>query len=100
MTTIPSVDRQDVFSLFSLGARKKITDGCSDLVGMRLERKVTRVEEAYFRSWNVTLERFRTCRQEKGIVLAPDRQERRFVLAEVGLEFRIHGDVALVVAKE
>ncbi len=38
--------------------------------------------------------------EEEGVVRAPDRQERRLVGAEIGLECRIERDVALVVAEE
>ena len=88
------------FSLGVHGARKKFADGPGDLLAMGFEREVAGIEEAYFRSGNVALEGLGTGRQEEGIVLAPGRQERRLVLAEVGLKLRIHGDIALVVAEE
>ena len=67
---------------------------------MGLEREVAGIEEAHLRAWNVAFERFRTRRQEERIVLAPDREERWLVFAEVGLKFRIHRDVGPVVAKQ
>jgi hypothetical protein len=45
-------------------------------------------------------ERFRTGRQEKRIILAPHRQQRRLVLSEVSLELRIERDVAGVVEQQ
>ena len=48
----------------------------------------------------IALERFGAGRQEEGIVLAPHRQERRLVGAEIFLEGRIERDVALVVAEQ
>src|ERR1700719_1627598 len=84
----------------SLRAREKIADRGGDFVAMRLKRKVTGVEETHFRAWSVALDRLRARRQEEGVVVAPNRQKRRFVLAEIGLEFWVHGDVALIVAEE
>src|SRR6516225_8974668 len=84
----------------TMGARKEIADRRSDLVTVRLEGEVAGVKEAHVSVWNVTLERLGACRQEKRVVLAPSGQERRLVLAKIGLEFGIQGDVALVVAEE
>src|SRR6476620_10895427 len=67
---------------------------------MCFERKVAGIEETHFRAWNVALERLRARRQEERIVLAPERQEGRLVLAEVLLKHRVKLDVALVVAEE
>ena len=38
--------------------------------------------------------------QEEGIVSAPHGEQRRPVLAEVGLEFGVEGDVARIIAEE
>src|SRR5215471_19957964 len=84
----------------SLGARQEIADCRSDLVTVRLEGEVAGVEEAHVSVWNVTLERLGARRQEKRVVLAPSCQKRRLVLAKIGLEFGIEGDVALVVAEQ
>jgi hypothetical protein len=85
---------------FSLGKHQKITDHCRDFVAVRLERKVTGVEETHLRARNVALERLRARRQEEGVVFAPNCQERWLVFAEICLKFRVHGDVVLIVAKE
>src|SRR5258708_16493642 len=67
---------------------------------MRFEREVAGVEEANDSLGIVPLERLSTRRHEERVVLAPDRQERRLVRAEVFLEWRIQRHVALVVAEE
>ena len=67
---------------------------------MRLQREMTGVKELHHGVRIVALERFGAGRNEEGIVLAPDREERRLVLAELVLEGRIERDVALVVAKQ
>src|SRR5215831_9556887 len=84
----------------SLGARQEIANCRSDLVAVRLEGKVAGVEEAHVSFWIVALERLGARRQEKRVVLAPDCQKRRPVLAKIGLKFGIHRDIALVVAQE
>ena len=45
----------------------------SDCVGVRLERKVTGIEQADPGARYVTRERLGACRQEERIVLAPNR---------------------------
>ena len=67
---------------------------------MRLQREMPGIEEAHLRIWNIALERLGARRQEERVVLAPHRQQRRLVLAEIGLEFRVESDVALVIAEE
>src|SRR5262249_35155807 len=81
-------------------ARQEIADCRGDLVTVRLEGEVAGVEKAHVSLRNVTLERLGAGRQEKRVVLAPSCQERRLVLAKVGLKFGIERDVALVVAEE
>ena len=71
-----------------------------DLAGMRLERKMSGVEQAHPRAGYVARVRLGARRQEERIVLAPHRQQRRLVLAEIGLEVRIEGDVGFVVAEK
>src|SRR6476661_4613929 len=80
--------------------REEVADLCRDLLRMGLEREVARFEEMDHGIRNIAPERLGTARQEKGIVLAPDRQETRFVSPEVVLERRVKRDVALVVAQQ
>src|SRR5262245_14653082 len=84
----------------SLRARQEIAYRRSDLVTVRLERKVTGIKQAHICVRYVAFECLRTSRQEERIVLAPHGQKRRLVFAEVALEFGIQRDVALVVAKQ
>src|SRR5262245_23979232 len=79
---------------------KELPDRRGDLVAMCLERKVAGVEEAHIGSRDVAFECLRTSRQEERIVLAPHRQKRRLVFAEVALKVGIERDVALVVAEQ
>ena len=51
--------------------------------GMRLQREMSGVEEAHRRVRDVALERLGARRQEEWIVLAPRRQQRRLVGAEI-----------------
>src|SRR6266478_9154039 len=81
-------------------AGEEFAHGCGDLFGMRLQREMAGVEEANGRTGNVAPEGFGAGRQKERIVLAPHRQERRLVCAEVVLESRIERDVALVVAEQ
>jgi hypothetical protein len=67
---------------------------------MRLEREVAGVKKAHVRVRYVAFECFRTRGQKEQIVPTPCRQERRLVLAEIGLKLRIKGDVAFLVAEE
>src|SRR5947207_8496575 len=75
--SLPESDCWGSACLRILGTREKIADHCRDFVAVRLERKVTGVEETHLRTWNVTLERLGARRQEEGIVFAPNRQEGR-----------------------
>src|SRR5262245_65596331 len=78
----------------------EVADGRRDFPRMRLQREVTRLEEADHRTWNVALERLGARRQEERIVLAPRRKERRPPRAEVFLELRVQRDVAGVVEEQ
>jgi hypothetical protein len=64
------------------------------------EREVARFEEMDHGIGNIAPERLSTARQEKGIVLSPDREETWLVSPEVILERRVERDVALVVAQQ
>src|SRR6185312_6829510 len=81
-------------------ARQEIAYRCRDLGCVGLEREMAGINEAHDCLGDVAFESFRTCRQEKWVVLAPDGEERRLMSAEVLLEGRIQGNVALVVAEQ
>jgi hypothetical protein len=52
---------------------EEVANLCRDLLRMGLEREVARFEEMDHRTGNIAPERLGTARQEKGIVLSPDR---------------------------
>ena len=54
-------------------ACEEVVDSCRDLPRMGLEREVARIEEMDYGTGNIAPERLSTPRQEKGIVLSPDR---------------------------
>src|SRR5262247_195182 len=58
------------------------------------------VEEPYLSVAVVALERFRARGQEKRVVLAPHREQRRPVRAEVVVELRIQRDIAGVIEEQ
>src|SRR5258708_2609169 len=76
---------------------EEVPDCRGDLLGVRLQREMAGIEETDDRAGNVALERLGAGRQEEGVVLAPSRQQRRLVPAEVVLESRVERDIALVV---
>src|SRR4029077_5632449 len=79
---------------------EEIADICRDLLRMGLEREVAGFEEMDHGTGNIAPERLSTARQEKGIVLSPDRQETWLVSPEVILERRVKRNIALVVAQQ
>src|SRR5262249_62215801 len=79
---------------------KKIADQRDDLVGLVLQREMAGVEEVELGVAKVALVRVRTVGGEDRVVLAPDDQRRRPVLAEIGLNGGIEGHVGAVVVEE
>ena len=65
---------------------QEIADAFGDLAGMRFQGEVAGVEEAHNRMRIVPLERLGASRHKERIVLAPYRQKRRLVSAEVVLK--------------
>src|SRR6516225_6133713 len=65
---------------------EEIADIFGNLASMRFQREVAGVEEADNRTRIVPFERLSAGRQKKRVVLAPHRQKRRLVRAEVILE--------------
>jgi hypothetical protein len=65
---------------------QEIADAFCDLAGMSFQGEVAGVEEADGRARIVSLERLGARRHKERIVLAPHRQKRRPVSAEVFLE--------------
>src|SRR5215831_13968725 len=71
-----------------------------DLYDMCLERKVARLEEADLRMRDVLSKCFRPGGNEEGVVLTPDRQQRRLRIAEILLKLRIKFHVRGIVQKQ
>src|SRR3954452_3191132 len=80
--------------------RQEGTNAVRDFLRVRLQREMTGVKELHQGVRIIALERFGAGRNKEWVVLAPDREERRRVLAEIVLEGRIERDVALVVAEQ
>src|SRR4051794_40582140 len=85
----PVRPRLTVHAVDSIG--QELPDRRGDRPGMRLQREVPGLEETDVCLRDVALESSRTGGQQEGVVLAPDRQEPRPVIAEVVLEGRIQG---------
>jgi hypothetical protein len=64
---------------------------------VRLQREMSSVEKADLGVRQISFVGFCTGRQEKRVVLAPNRQQLRLVVTEIGLEGRIEGNVACLV---
>src|SRR5262249_18401235 len=79
---------------------EKVPDRRRDLVAVRLESEMSRLEDGGFRVLDVMLEGLRACGQKERVAAAPDGQERRLVPAKVLLELRIHLDVARIVEEQ
>jgi hypothetical protein len=65
---------------------QEIADAFCNIAGMRFQGEVTSVEEADNCKRIIPFERLGARRHKKRIVLAPHRQKRRLVRAEVFLE--------------
>src|SRR6478672_12884368 len=74
--------------------RQELADSGGNLRTVRLQREVAGVVEANLRIRHVAAERLGARRQEERIVLAPDREQRRAMGAQIFLEIGIERDVA------
>src|SRR5215469_18817686 len=79
---------------------EEVANGGCELRAVRLQREVTRVEEADIGTGDVAFVRFGSRRQEERVVLAPDRQQRRLMLPEVRLERGVESDITGVVEEQ
>src|SRR5690242_361446 len=84
----------------SLLAAQEIADRVGDLIGMRFEREMAGVVKVHLGIMHIAREGFCARRQEKRIILAPHRQQRRLAIAQIFLELRVERDVAGVIKKE
>src|SRR5262245_24144363 len=79
---------------------EKIPDERRDLVAIRFQGEVTRVEEMELQCLQVSFIRFSAVGREDFVILAPGDQHRRLVLAEVVLPLRIKREVTAVAQKQ
>ena len=79
---------------------QKFTHKGGNLRMMAFEGKVSAGDEMDFGIGQVALEGFGSSGDERRIVLAPDSQQRRLVVAKVLLELRIKSQVRAVVEDE
>src|SRR4051794_31511196 len=81
-------------------AVEEVLNQASDLVAVRLEREVTRVEQVDLGCRQITAVWSRPVSQEDGVILTPDDQGWRLIVAKILLEARIQRYVAAVIVKE
>ena len=72
----------------------------ADLAGVGLQREMAAIDEADVGRGHVALEGLGARRNEERVVLAPHRQHRRALLAQIGLDRVVQRDVGLVVEQE
>src|SRR5262249_2842107 len=76
---------------------KELPDGEGDFLEVRFQRKMSRVQQLNNRLGVISPKSLRPCGEEIGIVLAPDRQQRRLRRPKVFLEARVKLHVVRVV---
>src|ERR1700685_1497465 len=81
----------------TLNLGEELEHGGGDFVGVGFQREMAGVEELDSRAGNVAAIGFGAGRDEEDIVLSPYGEEGRFVLAEVGLKFRVKFHIRRVV---
>src|SRR5580704_1230006 len=77
--------------------RKEPFDAAGDFFAVRLERKMSSVQQMRFDIGQITGIRRSALWRENGIVFAPDDQSGRLVPPEEGLEFWVKRDVCPIV---
>jgi hypothetical protein len=68
-----------------------------DLIDLFVQREVSGVEDMNFRRGYISLVGRCAAEGERRIILAPDHQYRRFILAQPGLPSGISGHVVAIV---
>ena len=81
-------------------AAEEVSNGARDFLMVRFEGEVAGVVEPHLGTRVVVFERFRTWGKKERIALAPDRQQRRLLGAEIFLELRIERDIAGIIQKQ
>src|SRR5258708_32327840 len=79
---------------------EEVLHGRSNFYTVRLRREMSSVKQLNRRARYVLLESFSSRGNKKGIVLAPNRKQRWFRLAEIFLEFRIELYVRGIVQEQ
>ena len=87
-----SLTTEGWMSLLGELAAEEIPNVRGDLAMVCLEREVARVQQVDL-CVGIPGGRRRAGREEEGVVLAPDREHRRAVLAELGLKLRVERHV-------
>src|SRR5215471_1130854 len=81
-------------------SRKELLHRESNFYNVRIYRKLSGIEELNLRARYVLPKRFGSRRNEKRIILAPDRKQRRLRLPEIFLESRIQFHIRCVIQKQ
>src|SRR5712692_5607491 len=81
-------------------AAEEIANGASDFLMVGFQSEVAGVVETHLGARVVALERLSTRGQKERIALAPDRQQRRLLGAEIFLELGIERDIAGIIQKQ
>lgn len=76
--------------LFTISFKELLHQLCYLRV-MTFESEVTAWDKMNLGVWQVTLEGFGSGRDERRVILAPDGQQRRLVVAKIFLELRVIG---------
>ena len=89
-------------SVFATSARvvEELFHRCRNLDDVGLDRKMTGIKELNLRARYVLSKGFCSRGNEERIVLAPDREQRRFRLTKIFLEFRIKLYVRRIIQKQ
>src|SRR5262245_18000587 len=79
---------------------QKFADRGGDFSRVRLQSEMTGLQKLNLGLGQVAFVSLRPGRQEERVIAAPDRQKRRPMLSEVGLEIGVKSDVAGVIEEE
>ena len=79
---------------------EEVVDQRDHLIGLVLQREMAGVEEMKLQVGQIALVRMRAIGGENLVVLAPDDQRRRLMLAEISLDGGIERQVGPVVVEE
>ena len=81
-------------------ASLEVAHGRADFSGVGLQGEMAAIDKADLGVRDVPSEGFGTRRNEERIVLAPDTQQRRPFLSQIGLNVTVECDVRLVVPEQ